>query len=143
MRPTYIGETREQAERDARHGFNVLGQWGSTGLHRTWQGMVTEDEVEERDFDLDLSQFQIKHGLLLIGTPDSVAEQIERLESELDCGHLALFLNIPLLSYRAGHAQPAPVRRGDHAEVRRRCGAGYPGGRLRVAARVVLLVPCP
>ena len=99
MRPTYIAETREEAERDARHGFNLLGQWGSTGLYRTWQGMVTEDEIEEGDFDLDFFEFQIKHGLLLIGTPDSVAEQIGRLQSELHCEHLALFLNIPLLSY--------------------------------------------
>ena len=99
MRPTYIAETREEAERDARHGFNLLGQWGSTGLYRTWQGMVTEDEVEEGDFDLDFFQFQVKHGLLLIGTPESVAEQIDRLQSELHCEHLALFLNIPLLSY--------------------------------------------
>ena len=99
MRPTYIAQTREEAERDARHGFNLLGQWGSTGLYRTWQGMVTEDEVEEGDFDLDFFEFQIKHGLLLIGDPDSVSEQIERLRSELNCGHVALFLNIPLLSY--------------------------------------------
>ena len=99
MRPAYVAETREEAERDARHGFNLLGQWGSTGLYRTWQGMVTEDEVEEGDFDLDFFQFQIKHGLLLIGDPDSVAEQIERLRRELNCGHVALFLNIPLLSY--------------------------------------------
>ena len=99
MRPTYIAETREEAERDARRGFNLLGQWGSHGLYRTWQGMVTEDEVEEGDFDLDFFEFQIKHGLLLIGSPDSVAEQIERLSSELHCEHLALFLNIPLLSH--------------------------------------------
>ena len=98
MRPTYIAETREEAERDARHGFNLLGQWGSTGLYRQWTGMVTEGEVEEGDFDLDFFEFQIKHGLLLIGTPNSVAEQIERLESELNCEHLALFLNVPLLS---------------------------------------------
>ena len=99
MRPTYIAETREEAERDARHGFNLLGQWGSIGLYKQWQGMVTEDEAEEGDFDLDFFEFQIKHGLLLIGTPDSVSEQIERLRSELNCAHLALFLNIPLLSY--------------------------------------------
>ena len=98
MRPTYVAETREEAERDTRHGFNLLGQWGSTGLYRTWRGMVTEDELEEGDFELDFFQFQIKHGLLLIGTPDSVAEQIDRLQSELHCEHLALFLNIPLLS---------------------------------------------
>ena len=99
MRPTYVAETREEAERAARHGFNLLGQWGSISLYKQWQGMVTEDEVEEGDFDLDFFEFQIKHGLLLIGTPDSVAEQIERLQSELNCAHLALFLNIPLLSY--------------------------------------------
>ena len=99
MRPTYVAETREQAEREARHGFNLLGAWGSTGLYRQWEGMVTKEEVEAGDFDLDFFDFQIKHGLLLIGSPDSVAAQIERLRSELDCRHLALFLNIPLLSY--------------------------------------------
>ena len=99
MRPTYLAETRAEAERAAHHGFNLLGRWGSTGLYRYRQGMVTADEMEEGDFDLDFFDFQIKHGLLLIGTPDSVSAQIERLRDELDCRHIALFLNIPLLSY--------------------------------------------
>ena len=143
MRPTYIAETREEAERDARHGFNLLGQWGSTGLYRTWQGMVTEDEVEEGDFDLDFFQFQIKHGLLLIGTPDSVATQIERLRERAQLRARRPFPQHSAALLRAGHAQPAPLRRGDHAEVFRRSGAGCPGDRLRVATRLAILVPCP
>ncbi len=99
MRPAYVAETREEAESAARQGFNLLGQWGATGLYRTRQGMVTEDEWEEGDFDLDFFEFQVKHGLLLVGTPDSVAAQIERLHNDLRCEHVALFLNIPLLSY--------------------------------------------
>ena len=37
--------------------------------------------------------------MLLIGSPENVAAQIERLNTEVGCEHLALFLNIPMLSY--------------------------------------------
>ena len=61
--------------------------------------MVTEAELESGDENLSFFDFQIKHGMLLIGSPDNVAAQIERLNSEVGCQHLALFLNIPLLSF--------------------------------------------
>ena len=99
MRPCYVAETQEQAERDTREGYNLLGQWGSTSVFKDWLGTVTEDEVEPGDENLDFYGFQIKHGQLLIGSPENVSEQIERLRSEANCQHIALFLNIPLLSY--------------------------------------------
>ena len=62
--------------------------------------MVSEEELEEGDLDLDWFDFQLKHDLILVGSPDSVSEQIERLETETGCPHLAFFLNIPLLSFQ-------------------------------------------
>ena len=99
MRPCYVAETQDQAEKDCKEGYNLLGQWGSHGLYKDWTPMVTEEELEPGDEDLTFFDFQIKHGMLLIGSPDNVAAQIERLNSEVGCQHLALFLNIPLLSF--------------------------------------------
>ena len=36
----------------------------------------------------------------MVGTPDTVAEQIERYRTELNCQHIALFLNFPGLSFQ-------------------------------------------
>ena len=99
MRPVYVAETQEQAEKDCKDGYNLLGQWGSHGLYKDWAPMVTEEELESGDEDLTFFDFQIKHGMLLIGSPENVAAQIKRLNTEVGCEHLALFLNIPMLSY--------------------------------------------
>ena len=42
--------------------------------------MVTEEELEPGDENLTFFDFQIKHGMLLIGSPENVAAQIERSE---------------------------------------------------------------
>ena len=99
MRPCYVAETQEQAEKDCKEGYTLLGQWGSHGLYKDWAPMVTEQELDPGDEKLTFFDFQIKHGMLLIGSPDNVAAQIERLNTEVGCQHLALFLNIPLLSF--------------------------------------------
>ena len=99
MRPCYVAATQEQAEKDCRDGYNLLGDWGSHGLYKDWTPMVTEEELEPGDEDLTFFDFQIKHGMLLIGSPENVAAQIERLNSKVGCEHIALFLNIPLLSF--------------------------------------------
>ena len=101
MRPTYIAETQKQAEADTEPGFNLLGEWASTSLYSRdyWRRMITDDEFEAGDLDLKFFDFQIKHGLLMVGTPDSVSAELERLRSETNCQHFALFLNFPLLSF--------------------------------------------
>ena len=99
MRPTYIADTYEQAVADAREGTNLLASWITTDPDKVRKIMVSEEELEEGDLDLDWFDFQLKHDLILVGSPDSVSEQIERLETETGCPHLAFFLNIPLLSF--------------------------------------------
>ncbi len=44
--------------------------------------------------------FDEMHETILAGTPDTVAARVERLRDGLGCRHLALFPNIPLLSFR-------------------------------------------
>ena len=99
MRPCYVAETQEQAEKDCYEGYNLLGQWGSHGLYKDWAPMCTPQELEPEDQKLSFFDFQIKHGMLLVGSPDNVAAQIERFNQECGSEHLALFLNIPLLSF--------------------------------------------
>ena len=56
--------------------------------------------MEEGDRDSDWFDFQLKHDLILVGSPDSVSEQIERIQSKTGCQHIALFLNFPGLSFQ-------------------------------------------
>ena len=49
-------------------------------------------------FDTDWLDFQINIDSSFVATPESVAAQVQRL-ADLGCPHLALFLNIPGLSF--------------------------------------------
>ena len=55
-------------------------------------------EYDESCEALDWLEFQIEIDSALVGTPDSVAAQVQRL-ANFGCTHLALFLNIPGLSF--------------------------------------------
>ena len=56
---------------------------------------LTADDKSDDWFD-----FLRRNGHLWVGTPDFVEEKLAELESELNCGHVGLFLNIPGLSFR-------------------------------------------
>ncbi len=43
--------------------------------------------------------FNLKHDLIIVGSPETAVRKIERLRGELGCRHLALFLNVPGLSF--------------------------------------------
>ena len=99
MRPTYIAETYEEAVNAVRDGANLLGSWSARSPYKARRAQVTEEEFSEEDMELSYFDFQMKHELILVGSPDSVAESIEKLRSEVNCQHLALFLNFPGLSF--------------------------------------------
>ena len=99
MRPTYVAETYEEAVNAARDGANLLGSWLSRAPTQARKAMVNEEELSKEDMDLSYFDFQMKHELILVGSPDSVAESIQRLRSEINCQHFALFLNFPGLSF--------------------------------------------
>ena len=99
MRVAFLADSVREAERAARPGINLLGAWGSANPYRRRTSMVTPEEWDEGDVDLDWFDFHMKHDTILVGTPDTVAVQVGRLRGELGCRHLALFLNIPRLSF--------------------------------------------
>ena len=98
VRPTYVAETYEQALKDISWGSTQLGAWHTHNPVKAYSAMVTEDEVDESDFNLKWLDFQLKHGLACIGTPDTVSEQIEKFQQEVNCQHMTLFLNFPGLT---------------------------------------------
>ena len=96
MRPTFVADTYEEAVNAVRDGANLLGSWISgKASYLARKSMVSEEEFSEGDMDLSYFDFQMKHELILVGSPDSVAESIQRLRSEVNCEHFALFLNFP------------------------------------------------
>ena len=99
MRPTYVAETYEEAVNAVRDGANLLGSWSARSPYKARRAQITEEEFSEEDMELSYFDFQMKHELILVGSPDSVAESIEKLRSEVNCQHLALFLNFPGLSF--------------------------------------------
>ncbi len=89
----------DEAVEAATPGMYRLARWASGMVYRMRPGIVTEDELADGDLELGPLAFQLKHDTALVGTPDTVARQIERLRDEVNCQHLALFLNIPGLSF--------------------------------------------
>lgn len=99
MRVAYVAETMDEAVEAAAPGMDRLARWASGMVHRMRPGIVTKGELDDGDLELGPLEFQLKHDTALVGTPDTVARQVERLRDEVDCQHLALFLNIPGLSF--------------------------------------------
>ena len=98
MRNTYVADDYETALSDARRGYNRLFAWASDSpLHQRAKAVTTE-EFDESDIDLDWLEFQIKIDSALVGSPETVAKQLQRLV-DFGCPHLALFLNIPGLGF--------------------------------------------
>ena len=100
MRPTFLAETYEEAVQAVRPGANRLAAWSSVNPHKARQATLIEEEMDKGDLDSDWFDFQLKHDLILVGSPDSVSEQIERIQSKTGCRHIALFLNFPGLSFQ-------------------------------------------
>jgi len=94
-----VAKTMEEAIADVRWGANLLDASGSVRALKAREAALTDDEMRGDDSELDALDFQLRHDLVLVGSPDHVADQIERLRSELNCQHLVLFLNFPGLSF--------------------------------------------
>jgi alkanesulfonate monooxygenase SsuD/methylene tetrahydromethanopterin reductase-like flavin-dependent oxidoreductase (luciferase family) len=98
MRNTYVAETYEDALETARPGYNRLFAWAKDSPLHIRSNAVVPEEFDEADNQLDWLEFQIKIDSALVGTPETVVQQVQRL-ADFGCTHLALFLNIPGLSF--------------------------------------------
>ncbi len=95
MRTFHVAETYEEAERDARPGINAFFDV-ATGLNPNWarQGFLAKhEELSDEDQNLDWFDFLQKYEILFIGSPDFVAERIDKFRSELNCQHVTLWPN--------------------------------------------------
>jgi len=98
MRNTFVAESYEDALETARPGYNRLFAWAKDSPLHIRSNAVLPQEFDAADDELDWLEFQIKIDSALVGTPETVAAQVQRL-ADFGCTHLALFLNIPGLSF--------------------------------------------
>ncbi len=102
MKPMYVAKTREDAVREARQGVNV--SWARPQLRqRDREGrrslMNSGEEPTNDDLNMDWFDFLMKHDHLWVGSPEDVAEKIEKYHAELNCGYFGVWHNISLLNF--------------------------------------------
>ena len=98
MRNTYVAPTMAQALADTRPGYERLFRWASASPLHIRSNALLPEEYDSCYEDMDWLEFQIAIDSALVGTPETVAAKVQRL-ADLGCRHLALFLNIPGLSF--------------------------------------------
>ena len=95
MRLFHMAETQEKAEEEARAGVNAFFDI-AVGLNANWarQGMVGSKEVlSDDDNNMDWLDFLKKYEISWIGSPDFIAERVDKLRSELNCQHVTIWPN--------------------------------------------------
>ena len=96
---TYVAKTREQAMKDARAGYNFAMNGIPVRRDKLRQMMLGAGALTDADLDLDDFDFAIRHGMLMVGSPDDVAERIQAYRDGLNLDHYQLFPSIPYLSF--------------------------------------------
>ncbi len=95
MRLFHMAETQEKAEAEARAGVNAFFDI-AVGLNANWarQGMVGAHEaLSDDDKNMDWLDFMKKYEISWIGSPDFIAERVDKLRSELNCQHVTIWPN--------------------------------------------------
>ncbi|MEE9248555.1 MAG: hypothetical protein V3U79_07660, partial [Dehalococcoidia bacterium] len=95
MRLTHVAETQEKAEEEARAGVNAFFNV-AVGLSDNWArkgSAAADEELTNDEMNMDWFDFAQEKEITWIGSPDYVAEKIEKLQSELDCQHVTLWPN--------------------------------------------------
>ena len=101
MRTFYLADTYEQAEREARPGINEFWE-RAIGVNANWardRFIGANEPLTDEDRNLDWFDFMQKYEMLWVGSPDFVAERIAHLESEINCKHVTIWPNAPLVPY--------------------------------------------
>ena len=98
----YVAETMEQAVRDVRSGINVFYEmsngWRPSGEYARRSYLDEGEEMRSADRDGDWFDFLQAHDIVWVGTPDYVAEKIEKAREEVSLQHIMLampFFGLP------------------------------------------------
>ena len=101
MRTLFVAETQEQAEKEARAGISEFWE-RAVGVNVNWardRFCASYENLSDEDKNLDWFDFMQKYELLWVGSPDFVAERIDRLRTELNAQHVTIWPNAPLVPY--------------------------------------------
>ncbi len=97
---SFCAKTMEEAISIARPGINDL--YGNIEAHmgRVRQGLLGSSEtLHNDDLNCDWFDFLWKHNVIMVGTPDHIAEQLDRLNREINFQHFQIFPSIPFISF--------------------------------------------
>lgn len=100
---TYVAKTRERAYKDAREGFNYAMNGVPVRRDRLRKAMLGK-ELKQSDLESDDFDFAVNNKMLMVGTPNDVAEQIQAYRDEIGLEHYQLFPSIPFMSFEQAMA---------------------------------------
>jgi len=96
---TYVAKTREQAYKVARDGYNFAMNGIPVRRDKLRQAMLGAGALTDADLAGDDFDFAIRHNMLMVGTPEDVAEKIQLYRDGLNLSHYQLFPSIPHLTF--------------------------------------------
>ena len=96
---TYVAKTREQAYKVAREGYNFAMNGIPVRRDKLRQAMLGAGALTDQDLESDDFDFAIRHNMLMVGTPNEVAERIQQYRDGLNLDHYQLFPSIPHVSF--------------------------------------------
>jgi alkanesulfonate monooxygenase SsuD/methylene tetrahydromethanopterin reductase-like flavin-dependent oxidoreductase (luciferase family) len=103
MRPIFVAPTQEAAEAVMRPAINLMMQRGvraSADLEAARRAFMTPGEVlTPQDLTDDWFDFLVRKEQCHVGTPEYVADRIQKYVDELGCDHLVLFWALPLVTF--------------------------------------------
>ncbi len=101
MKPCFVVKSMDdEALAAARAGTNFLFDRSPLAKAGRQIYIAEGETLTVEDKSDDWFDFLRRNGHLWVGTSDFVKEKIGELESELNCSHVGLFLNIPGLSFQ-------------------------------------------
>ncbi|MDE8652461.1 LLM class flavin-dependent oxidoreductase, partial [Novosphingobium album (ex Liu et al. 2023)] len=101
MRPTFVANTREEADAVMRPALN--GLFGKLFGLDNWLGrqamLAKTEELTEEEKTCDWFDFFRKRDQIFVGTPEEVTELLKRYEQELGMQHLIMYWALPHVSF--------------------------------------------
>ena len=98
---TFCAKTMEEAIKIARPGINSLYDNISAPLTMLRPGLLGKNEsLSSEDVACDWFDFLWRHDIIMVGTPDHIAERIDRLQRELNFQHFQIFPSIPDITFK-------------------------------------------
>ena len=96
---TYCAKTMEEALKTARPGINSLfNQLSALKLRPEFLG--ENESLSSEDLACDWFDFLWRHDVIMVGTPDHIAERLASLQREVNFQHFQMFPSIPNITFK-------------------------------------------